>query len=116
MSQRVYITGIGIISAIGSDLKETLESLLAEKSGIGEITLLETTHKGKIPVAEVKKTTDELLIVTGNSGKTNLTRTALLGMIAAKEAVDSAGIEDMAANRTGLISRRPQRRNRAPRT
>ena len=68
MSQRVYITGIGIISAIGSDLKETLASLLAEKSGIGEITLLETIHKGKIPVAEVKKTTDELLAATENSG------------------------------------------------
>ena len=104
MSQRVYITGIGIISAIGSDLKETLASLLAEKSGIGEITLLETIHKGKIPVAEVKKTTDELLAATENSGNKNFTRTTLLGMIAAKEAVDFAGIEDMTAYRTGLIS------------
>ena len=104
MPQRVYITGIGIISAIGSDVKETLASLLAEKSGIGEITLLDTIHKGKIPVAEVKKTTDELLEATGNPGKSNLTRTALLGMIAAKEAVDSAGIDNIAAYRTGLIS------------
>jgi 3-oxoacyl-(acyl-carrier-protein) synthase len=104
MSQRIYITGIGIISAIGSDLKDTLASLLAEKSGIGEITLLETIHKGKIPVAEVKKTTGELLAMTENSGNPNFTRTTLLGMIAAKEAVDFAGIEDMTAYRTGLIS------------
>lgn len=104
MSQRVFITGFGIISSIGIDTKEILASLLAEKSGIGEITLLDTIHKGKIPIAEVKKTTKELLEATGNSGMKNLTRTALLGMIAAKEAIASSGIVDMIKYRTGLIS------------
>ena len=104
MSQRVFITGFGIISSIGSDHKEALASLMAEKSGIGEITLLDTIHKGKFPLAEVKMTTDELLQATGNPGQKDLTRTALLGMIAAKEAVDSAGIMNMTSYRTGLIS------------
>jgi len=104
MAQRVFITGIGIISSIGSDVKETLVSLLAERSGIGEITMLETIHKGKIPVAEAKKTTEDLLALTCNSGMKNLTRTALLGMIAAREAVESAGIRNITAYRTGLIS------------
>jgi 3-oxoacyl-[acyl-carrier-protein] synthase-1 len=104
MSQRVFITGFGIISSIGSGYKETLASLIAEKSGIGEITLLDTVHKGKFPIAEVKMTRDELLIATGNPGRKNLTRTALLGMIAAREAVDSAGMVNMTSYRTGLIS------------
>ncbi len=104
MSQRVFITGFGIISAIGIDAKETLASLLAEESGIGEITLLDTIHKRKFPLLEVKMTTDELLKATGNSGRKDLTRTALLGMIAAKEAADSAGMVDMTAYRTGLVS------------
>jgi len=104
MPRRVFITGFGIISSIGFDHKETLASLLAEKSGIGEITLLETIHKGKFPIAEVKMSTNELLEATKNPGRKDLTRTALLGMIAAKEAVDSAGIVNMTAYRTGLIS------------
>ena len=104
MHQRVFITGFGIISPIGFDQKETLASLMAEKSGIGEITLLDTIHKGKFPLAEVKMTNDELLFATGNQGRKDLTRTALLGLIAAKEAVNSAGIKDMTLYRTGLVS------------
>jgi 3-oxoacyl-(acyl-carrier-protein) synthase len=104
MSQRVFITGFGIISSVGKDVRETVASLLAERSGIGEITLLDTVHKGKFPLAEVKMTTEELLKATGNPGRKDLTRTALLGMIAAREAVDSAGIERMTEYRTGLIS------------
>jgi 3-oxoacyl-[acyl-carrier-protein] synthase-1 len=45
-----------------------------------------------------------LLGETGHAGKKNFTRTALLGMKAAKEAIESAGITDMSAYRTGLIS------------
>jgi 3-oxoacyl-(acyl-carrier-protein) synthase len=104
MSQRVFVTGIGIISAIGHDVKETLSSLIAEKSGIGEITLFDTIHKGKFPLAEVKLTNDQLLEMTGNPGKPNFTRTALLGMVAAKAALISGGIDDPAKSGTGLIS------------
>jgi len=104
MSQRIFITGIGIISAIGTGVDEVLASLMLEKSGIGEITLLDTIHKGKIPLAEVRRSTAELLQLTRNEGKKNLTRTALLGMIAAKEALKSSEINDVNQYRTGLIS------------
>lgn len=104
MSQRVFVTGIGIISAIGNDVSDTLSSLVAEKTGISEITLFETTLKGRFPLAEVKLTHDQLLEMTGNAGKRNFTRTSLLGMIAARQALKSAGIDDIAQFRTGLIS------------
>ncbi|MCX6306965.1 MAG: beta-ketoacyl-[acyl-carrier-protein] synthase family protein [Bacteroidetes bacterium] len=104
MSKRVYITGIGIICAIGNNVEQTLHSLLAERSGIGEITQFPTMHKGIIPMAEVKLTTSDLLKETGNEGRNDLTRTALLGMKAAREALLSAGIHDIRAYRTGLIS------------
>jgi 3-oxoacyl-[acyl-carrier-protein] synthase II len=104
MAQRVLITGFGIISSIGINHRETLASLKAEISGIGDITLLETIHKGKFPLAEVKMTTNDLLAATGNQGSNDLTRTALLGMTAAREAIMSAGVKDMAEFRTGLIS------------
>ena len=104
MSKKVYITGIGIICAIGNNVEETLQSLLAEKSGIGEITLFNTMHKGIIPMAEVKMTTEALLNEAGQQGSRNFTRTALLGMKAAKEALAFAGIQDIKQYKTGLIS------------
>lgn len=104
MSKRVYITGIGIICAIGNNVAETLQSLMASRSGIGEITLFPTVHKGMIPMAEVKLSTNLLLEQTGLRGRKNLTRTALLGIKAAREAVISAGISNIREYRTGLIS------------
>ena len=104
MPQRIYITGIGIISSIGNDANSVFTSLSDGKSGISGITLLDTNLKDKFPLAEVKMTTADLLTIVGYNGKKNLTRTALLGMIAAREAVKSAGIESINEYRTGLIS------------
>ena len=104
MAQRIYITGTGLISALGNNTEENLTALLEERSGIGQITLLNTIHKGKFPIAEVRLSNEELLDRLGLPKKTNLTRTAMLGMIAAREALDSAGIRDMKNVRTGLIS------------
>lgn len=104
MSEKVYITGYGIISAIGNNRFEALDSLRSCRSGIGEITRFNTIHQGKIPMAEVKKTNDELLRLVGASQGSNLTRTALLGMVAAQEAVAAAGIQNVREVPTGLIS------------
>ncbi|NQV02488.1 MAG: beta-ketoacyl-[acyl-carrier-protein] synthase family protein, partial [Bacteroidia bacterium] len=61
MSKRIYITGIGIISAIGNNVPGALSSLEAGKSGIAEITLFPTIHQGSLPIAEVKLPTVQLL-------------------------------------------------------
>jgi len=104
MHKRVFVTGFGIVSSIGVNVEETLDSILSVHSGIGDITLLDTVHKGKLPLAEVKKTTPELLEMTGYPGKRNLTRTTLLGMIAAREALNSSMINKVTSHRTGFIS------------
>lgn len=104
MSQRVYITGTGIISAIGNHTREVLDSLIAGKTGIGEITLFPTLHRGQLPVAEVKLSNEQLLESIGIPGTKQLTRTTLLGMIAAREAIRSSGISDISSAKTGLIS------------
>jgi 3-oxoacyl-(acyl-carrier-protein) synthase len=104
MAQRIYITGIGIISSLGNNTEDNLSSLMEERSGIGEITLLDTIHKGKFPLAEVKLSRNELLDQVGLSYDSNLTRTALLGIIAAREAIQCAGISNINEFHTGLIS------------
>jgi 3-oxoacyl-[acyl-carrier-protein] synthase-1 len=104
MDKKVYVTGIGIISAIGNNVAETLASFNSLESGVGKLEHIASRHQDEIPVAEVKASNEELTAMAGFSKEYKNTRTALLGIIAAKEAVKSAGITDIRQYRTGLIS------------
>jgi 3-oxoacyl-[acyl-carrier-protein] synthase-1 len=103
MSHKVYIAGMGIISAIGNNVEECLAALEHENAGIdATITYLKTIHANEIPVAEVKLNNEELALRAGWSSK--ISRTALLSIIAAKEALNDAAIEGIEELRTGFIS------------
>ncbi len=104
MSKKVYITGIGIISAIGNNVAETLDSINKQKSGIGAMEYISTRYKNEIPVGEVKATNEELALRAGLKADSKNSRTTLLGMLAAQEAVKSAGIKNIKEFRTGIIS------------
>ena len=102
MSQNVYIAGIGVISAIGHNVADTLRSFEKEQAGIGPITQMDTIHRGRLPVAEVKLSNDELANLTGLPSTAS--RTALLSMVAAQEALNDAAIDDIRQLRTGFVS------------
>jgi 3-oxoacyl-[acyl-carrier-protein] synthase I len=102
MSQPVYVAGIGAISAIGNNVSECLDALENGRAGMGQMVYFDSIHRQKIPVAEVKISNDDLADLSGLPNTKS--RTALLSMIAAKEALNDAGIENMAAFRTGFIS------------
>ena len=87
---RIAITGIGAISAIGRNCAETLESLLAERSGIGAMRVLGSVHTD-IPVGEVPFSDAELKTMAG-VGDEPMPRTSLLGIIAAREALRQANV------------------------
>jgi 3-oxoacyl-(acyl-carrier-protein) synthase len=99
---RVYVAGTGVISAIGNSLPETWDSFKQHRSGIGPITLFDSVHKGVLPVGEVKLTNKEL--AARANVNPDLTRTALLGILAAHEAVKNSGLQSLKKFRTGLIS------------
>jgi 3-oxoacyl-[acyl-carrier-protein] synthase-1 len=104
MLRKVIVTGIGIISAIGNNAEETLVSFHNLKSGIGKLTLFNSIHDD-IPVGEVKLTKEELVKLAGITNHKGLyTRTALLGLIAAQQAVSGAGFSKFNGTRTGLVS------------
>jgi 3-oxoacyl-(acyl-carrier-protein) synthase len=104
MSRRVVVTGIGIISAIGANVDETLDSIHSLKSGIGKLSLFESVHND-IPVAEVKVSNDQLLDLAGiTSDKKYYSRTALLGIIAARQALSGIENSELKGSRSGLIS------------
>ncbi|MEP7278540.1 MAG: beta-ketoacyl-[acyl-carrier-protein] synthase family protein [Bacteroidota bacterium] len=98
----VYVAGVGVVSAIGNNTTSNLLALEKGNAGIGAITLLDTIHRGILPVAEVKLDNRQLAALTGFSPE--VSRTALLGMLAAKEAWQDAGIAHTAGLRTGFVS------------
>lgn len=95
---------MGIICSIGKDLPGVLESLKNNRSGIGGITLLDTLHKGVLPVAEVKFRNEELAGMCDIDGAERHTRTTLLGLFAARQAMENAGFRRTVKHRTGFIS------------
>ena len=102
MSSNVYVAGLGIITSIGNNVAENLSALEKGQAGIGDISHLETSHRNKIPAAEVKLSNEELASLSGFSPK--ISRTALLSLVAAKEALDNASIKNLYSLRTGFIS------------
>ena len=102
MKSPVFVAGIGVISAIGNNVAECLASLENEQAGMGNISYLDSIHRQKIPVAEVKLSNEDLAGLSGVSPE--LSRTALLSIVAAKEALADAAIENSSALRTGFIS------------
>ena len=101
MAERIAITGIGIISSLGLNVEENLDSLLHQKSGIKWMELLESIHK-EFPVAEVNKTDEELAEILGIKYSREFTRTTLLALIAAQEAWKDSSREN--SKRAGVIS------------
>ncbi|WP_417290749.1 beta-ketoacyl-[acyl-carrier-protein] synthase family protein [Corallibacter sp.] len=104
MSKGVAITGMGIISAIGNNVAENYQSLIDGKKGISRISKIQTIHKDDIMVGEISLSNSELEKELGLDSNNNYSRTALLGVIAAKEAVKNAAITNISAYKTGLIS------------
>ena len=100
----VAVTGMGIVSAIGNSVAENYDALLSGKTAITEIENMDTIHRGSVKVGEIKKSNSDLIAELKLKPDNNFTRTALIGAIAAKQAVENAGITDINAYKTGLIS------------
>ncbi|WP_212002448.1 beta-ketoacyl synthase [Chitinophaga sp. HK235] len=104
MAERVFITGMGMITAIGDSVAENLEQLRQQRSGLGFTSYIDTIYRQVLPVAEVKHTNESLATLAGTTPCEGLTRTTLLGMAAMKEALQQAGISDVQSAPTGFIN------------
>ena len=102
MDPEVFIAGVGAITAIGNNVAECLCSFEKEQAGMADIAYIDTVHRHKIPVAEVKLSNKQLAEITGIS--TTISRTTLLGLMAAKEALSDAFMDDFSSLRTGFVS------------
>ncbi|MCB0700007.1 MAG: beta-ketoacyl-[acyl-carrier-protein] synthase family protein [Chitinophagaceae bacterium] len=82
---KAYIVNTGIITAIGDNTVECFAALKQKRTGVGKAEYLQTFWKDELPVAEVKKSNDELAKLTGVD--ISWPRTALLSAVAVQEAV-----------------------------
>lgn len=103
MEKRVVITGIGAITPIGNDVKESWEGILNTKCGIDNITLFDTENFKTKLAAEVKGY-DPNNYFEGKDAK-RLDRSSQFAIIAAREAVKDSKLnpENTDYDRVGIF-------------
>ncbi len=104
MSRRVFITGFGIVTSIGRNAEENLQSLIKGKYGYGRLNILDTVHRNTISACEIKIEDQELCAYAGIQAHEGFTRTALLGLLSVQEAISSASLSATEIQSSGLIS------------
>lgn len=80
----IVITAEGIVSAIGNNEGEVVESLRQRRSGIGKMRYLQSVHT-ELPVGEVKMSSAEMKRSLGLPENEEVSRTALMGMMAIRQ-------------------------------
>lgn len=103
MTDKVCVTGAGIISALGVGKETTLRALLNGESGIGKVSHLQTEHD-EFPVGEVPLSNKEMSRMLNVSYPIDELRTVLMGIIAVKEAVEEAGLTGDDLKRSAFIN------------
>ena len=93
----IAITGEGIVSAIGLNKQEVLQSLLAGKTGIGEMKHLQSIHH-ELPVGEVDLSNAQMKERLGIGPSQMASRTELMGMLAIGQALKEAGADEARRN------------------
>lgn len=98
---QIAISGVGIVSSLGIGADATLDAIARSTSGLAPAArFLATRHR--VPVGEVPHSNETLSALLGLAPQACPSRTALLGMVAAREALLDAG--DGTGLRTGLVS------------
>ena len=76
----IAITGEGIVSAIGLNKQEVLQSLLKKQSGIGKMKHLQSIHH-ELAVGEVDLSNEKMKEILGIPASQMMSRTALMGTL-----------------------------------
>ena len=90
-AQRVFVTGLGVISPLGLDVQSTWKSIVAGKSGIDFITAFDTDGFDTTFAAEVRGFEPEAYLERKESRR--MDRFAQFAAVAAQEACRDAGID-----------------------
>lgn len=106
MNDQIWISGIGVLSSIGMNVQESLDALVSGRRGIGPMKILDSIHSESFVVGEIPLSDFQMmaLLELPKREYRNYTRTSLMGMIAAREALQSSGIKLADGIATALVS------------
>jgi len=90
---KVYVTGMGLISALGLGVGQNHEALQNCESGVGKANYLDSKYKDEKPFAEVDLSNQNLRAILEISESETLSRTDMFAILAFSEAVESAGLK-----------------------
>ncbi|CAH8769951.1 beta-ketoacyl-ACP synthase II [Paenibacillus dendritiformis] len=97
MKQRVVVTGMGVVTALGSDLDTLWRSLMEGKSGISQIEAFDTTDYPTKIASSVKDFNPEDYIDKKETRR--MDRFVQFGIAASKKALEDAGLDMDQTNR-----------------
>lgn len=103
MAERIFVTGAGIVSALGRGVEATYRALLHGDSCIGPVRHLHTEHT-EFPVGEVDMSNEEMACLLGVTRPVSSLRTVMMGILAAREAVGMAGLDAVALSHSAFVS------------
>ncbi len=95
---KVFVTGIGLVSAIGNNAEEHLVSLQNSKTGIQNSKYFHSKYADIFPFGEIKLSNAEMQKELGLKNGT-YTRTDFVAFKAFKEAIQDAAIENLISSR-----------------
>jgi 3-oxoacyl-[acyl-carrier-protein] synthase II len=98
--KRIVITGMGIFCSIGKNVQEFLQSLREGRTGIGPITLFDTSKYPSKIGAEIRDYRPEDFF--GKKESKRLSRTDQFALIAAAEAVRNSGLNSHGSEEVGV--------------
>lgn len=103
MNQRVVVTGVGMVSPLGLDVKSTWQAMIDGRSGAGPITHFDSSLYNTHIAAEVKGF--DPLVYMDRKVSRHMDRFAQFAVASAMEAVSHAGlkVEGEIGNDTGVI-------------
>lgn len=97
----IVVSGVGVVSALGVGVDANVCALREGRSEISPRPIVLATQNN-LPVGELRMTNQELHELAGVDARRHLSRTALLGMLAVREALQDAGVEP--STRVGMVS------------
>jgi 3-oxoacyl-[acyl-carrier-protein] synthase II len=98
LGKRVVVTGLGVISSVGTGKDKFWDSLITCKSGIKKISIFDVSKYPNCYGGEIKDFSIESFL-TSNNKKKNIERTSQLAFVAAKLGLEDAGLN---VNKAGV--------------
>ncbi len=105
MADRIVVTAVGIVSALGTGIDAQLQAMRHGRSGVGKVMHLQSVHAPDFVLGEVKMSNDELAtalnLPTGDNG---YTRTTLLSLTAMQDLLDQTDVSLLKQEQFAFIS------------